>query len=111
MGKILDGFTNIRTITHAHTQAVSKGDPLVIGDRLCVAMCNAEADEAIGWMISGKTTQTKEASLAIGAGKAIYWDASNTVFTTTSTDNLFVGISCEAAAAADADINFILGQA
>ncbi len=90
--------------TNSTGAAVSSGDVVLVGDRVCVALGDI-ADGASGQLATCEVFElTKEASLAIDQGVDVYWDAVNKVITTTATANTLAGCAFAAAAAADATV-------
>jgi len=91
---------------------VKSGDPYLVGSRVGVVssltrngqtvfnnVASAEGDVAV-LRIKGVFSLPKEAPLVIAQGAVLYWDDSEGVVTTTSTDNEKVGFAFTAAVSA-----------
>lgn len=85
-------------ITLTAPAAVSAGDAVLIGDIFGVAQGDAAQDELIVLVRRGVFTLTKTSAQAWTAGAKVYWDAANSVVTTTATGNKMIGAAVETAA-------------
>jgi predicted RecA/RadA family phage recombinase len=84
---------------------LSSGDEVLIGTNLFgVAVADALITADVEIMVTGVFDLTKEAPLVISAGDLIYWDVTNSQCTTTSLNNLLIGICTLAAASADTEV-------
>ncbi len=88
------------TMGYTATAKVSSGDPVLVGAVLGVAIADIAADETGDLSIEGVYSLPKVADTAITQGEQLYWDATNSVVTSVSTDNTACG---KAFAAADAE--------
>ncbi|MHB8149980.1 MAG: DUF2190 family protein [Desulfobulbia bacterium] len=95
--------------TNSTGAAIASGDPVLVGNRLCVAL----GDIAIG--ASGELatcevwTLPKVAATAIGQCADAYWDNTAKNITNVATANTLAGCAFAAAAADDATIQVKLG--
>lgn len=80
----------------APTGGVTKGVPVVIGTKVVIPHVTAAEGAAFEASISGVHKITKAGSQAWGGLVAVYWDATNSVFTTTATDNTAAGLAAAA---------------
>lgn len=91
---------NVMTFTAA--AAVSSNDVLKFQDMIVVALHDAangaEVECATGGVFSGLAKTTTEAWTK---GQKLYWDNTNSKFTTTATANTLAGVAAEDALAAD----------
>ncbi|MDR1957848.1 MAG: DUF2190 family protein [Planctomycetaceae bacterium] len=87
------------------------GTPVALSTNLVVIPM---LDIAGGTLGSGATAGhyegPKGTAAAIAVGTPVYWDATNKVITATATGNTYLGVSTNAAAAADTSVNFQLRQ-
>jgi len=74
---------------------------VLYGKRLGVVGCDIAPGEVGSLHVTGVFKLPKASSTAITAGAEVYWDATNSVITTTSTNNTLVGFAAQAAAADD----------
>lgn len=88
----------------APSGGVSSGDPVLLGKIFGIAQVDALVGESFPLVTKGVFTIAKEAPLVITAGAYLYWDASESVLTTTSTDNTLVAKCVVAAASADTTV-------
>lgn len=73
---------------------------VLLGARIGVAGTDIEAGETGSLIVSG-VFELPKATGAITAGAVVYWDATNSNITTTSTNNTAAGFAVAAAASAD----------
>ena len=85
-------------ITLTAPAAVSAGDAALIGDVFGVAQGNAAQDDPVVLVRRGVFTLPKTSAQAWTVGAKVYWDAANSVVTTTATGNKMVGAAVETAA-------------
>jgi predicted RecA/RadA family phage recombinase len=95
---IEDGLTLQYTVAGA---AVKSGDLVVVGDVTGVAVTDGVVGETITLNCKGVYALPKASGSAISQGVKIYWDATNSVVTTTATSNKQIGFAWSAAASAD----------
>mgnify|MGYP003450653050 FL=1 len=92
----------IKTTRFAHSALVTRKVPVLISSRVYVPLESAAANEATDLVyeaeVSGGVKATGEAWTI---GGAVYWDNTNTRFTTTSASNTLCGRALEAALAGD----------
>lgn len=95
--------------TNATAAAIASGDPVLVGNRLCVAI----GDIAIGETGQLATCEVwelpKVGATAIGQGVDVYWDDTAKNITNVATANTLAGCSFAAALAADTTILVKLG--
>lgn len=90
--------------TNATGADVLSGSPVLVGNRLCVALGDI-ADTESGQVATCEVWElAKEAALVVAQGALLYWDATNSVLTTTATANTLAGFAFAAAAAADTTV-------
>ena len=77
---------------------------VLYGARLGVVGCDIAPGEVGSLHVTGVFELPKASSTAITAGAEVYWDATNSVITTTSTNNTLVGFAAQAALADDATV-------
>jgi len=87
--------------------AVNAGDVVPNGQEMGIA----HVDIAVGVLgalsMGGGVYRGPKASGAIGKGVKVYWDQTNNVVTTTSTNNAQLGICSKAAASGDTTVEFL----
>lgn len=92
------------TWTNSTGSAVTSGTAVLIGVMLAVALVDI-ANGASGEVATAEVWQlTKEPSLAISQGVAVYWDNTNKRITTTASGNTLCGKCFAAALAADTTV-------
>lgn len=96
-----DSITNLRTLVHQHTAAISEGDILLVNGHVFVAVNDSLANVDNAWIYRGKMEFPKTAALAIAIGDVCYWDDTAKEVNKTATGNTRVGICVEAAAGTD----------
>ena len=96
-------------IDHTPSAAVAAGDVVVLNDLICVAERPIAIASKGSLSIEG-TYIFPKATGAIGAGAIVYWDATNSNITTTSTSNKRAGKAAEAAASGDATVKVLINQ-
>lgn len=103
-------ITEGKTVTHAHTAAITSGTPLKIGLLLGVACKDGAANEAIEYAIAGVYEITKLTTDVVAIGVQLYWDNTNSRLTTTATANMAAGRAYKAATATDTKVQIILNS-
>jgi len=83
---------------------IEAGEVIVFGNRIGIAGCDIEIGATGSMHVVGVYEFPLAASTAVTAGAAVYWDATNGVITTTSTDNTIAGYAVKAAASGDATV-------
>ena len=94
-------------IDYTPSSAVAAGDVVVLNDLVCVANRPIAANALGAVSIEGVHTMPK-ASGAIGQGALVYWDATNSNITTTSSGNKRAGKAAKAAASADTTVQVLI---
>ncbi len=77
---------------------VSSGDLVMVGKLFGVACTDAASGAAVEIKTSGVFTLPKTSAQAWTVGAAVYWDATNSEVTTTSTSNTLIGHAVAVAA-------------
>lgn len=90
--------------TNTSDAKIEAGEVIVFGDRIGIAGCDIEIGATGSMHVIGVFEFPLAASTAVTAGAAVYWDATNSVITTTSTDNTIAGYAVKAAASGDATV-------
>lgn len=103
-GTSRDSLQHIRTLPLAHSAAVAIDEIIVSNSLVLRALSAAAINTDNIYQYIGKLELPKEASLAVGLGDVVYWDATNGCITTTSTGNTQCGFCIEAAATTDTTI-------
>lgn len=85
---------------NAGSAKIDAGTIVLLGVRLGVAGCDIAPGETGSLHVEG-VFEIPKASGAITAGAPVYWDATNSVVTTTSTNNTLCGYAVAAAASGD----------
>lgn len=88
--------------------AVEAGEVVVIGSLIGIATNKIPQNTLGALTIDGHFICPKDSN-AITAGASVYWDATNSKATATSTSNTLMGIAPYAAAAGDSTVYVILG--
>ena len=102
--KNLTDSIRTKTLKYTNASAVSAGDIVTINGKVCIALDDYDANaEGIYIWGSDMIEGPKEANLAVTAGETAYWDATNSVFTSSdgAGANTKVGVFVESAAATD----------
>ena len=89
--------------------AVSSGDVVNINALVGIAATDAPSGASVAVATRGVFTLPKDASHAVALGAPSYWDTSEAVATTTSTDNTLIGYATAAALAAATTVNVRIG--
>lgn len=97
-GKILD-YTAGATIT--------SGQFVLVGAIGGIAIADIANGDTGALQIEGVFSVPKAAG-AVTQGAKLYWDATNSVLTTTSSGNTIVGVAAAAAASGDASVQILL---
>lgn len=103
--KVSDGMK----LDYTPGSAVAVGAVVVVGDLVCVADRPIDANALGAVAVSGVFKMPKGAG-ALSQGATVYWDATNSVVTTTATGNKKAGHVAAAAASGDADVAVLLGS-
>lgn len=90
--------------TNSGSAKIEAGTVIVFGTRIGVAGCDILPGEIGSLHVEGVFEFPLAASTAVTAGAAVYWDATNSVITTTSTNNTLAGYAVKAAASGDATV-------
>jgi predicted RecA/RadA family phage recombinase len=91
-------------IDYTPSSAVGVGDVVVVGDIFCIADRPIPANVKGALAVEGAFILPKASGSAISAGATVYWDATNSVITTTASSNKRAGVCIEAAASADTTV-------
>jgi len=100
-------FQDGDTIDYTPSAAVAAGDVVVIGDTVTVAP-HAIAANKLGAVAPVGVFQMPKGTGAIGQLVVVYWDATNSVVTTTASTNKRVGRTALAALSADTTVPVML---
>ena len=99
------------TIDYTPSAAVVAGAVVVMGSvGIGVVPVGLAANEKGSLVVDGVVRHAK-ATDAVTAYAKVYWDATNSVFTTTSTSNTLAGYAVAAAASGDATVDVKLMKA
>jgi predicted RecA/RadA family phage recombinase len=85
-------------VTVSAPAAVASGDGVLVGSLFGVAATDADSGAPVEVKTTGVFTLPKTSAQAWTVGAAVYWDSSNKVATTTSTDNTLIGKALAVAA-------------
>lgn len=80
----------------APSGGVVSGTGVLIGALLVIPQASAAVGERFNGITQGIVSHAKAASQAWTEGAKVYWDATNKVFTTTSSGNTLAGVAVEA---------------
>jgi predicted RecA/RadA family phage recombinase len=94
-------------LDYTPSAAVAAGDVVVLNDLVCVAPVAIAANKLGAVSVEGVWTLAK-ASGAIGQGALVYWDATNSNITTTSSGNKRAGKAAKAAASGDTTVQVLI---
>jgi predicted RecA/RadA family phage recombinase len=94
-------------IDYTPSAAVAAGDVVVLNDLVTVAPRPIAANALGAVAVEGVFSMPK-ASGAIGQGALVYWDATNSNITTTSSGNKRAGKAAKAAASGDASVQVLI---
>lgn len=86
--------------TNSGATKIDAGTIILLGTKIAVAGCDIAAGDVGSVHVEGVFEMPK-ATGAITVGAAVYWDATNSVVTTTSTNNTLAGYAVAAAASGD----------
>lgn len=86
----------------APSGGVTSGAPVKIGSIIAIPSTDAAEGETFNGDTEGCFEVPKATGQAWTQGATLYWDNTNSVFTTTATSNTKAGVAIEAAASADA---------
>lgn len=87
-------------ITLPAAAAVTSGTPVLVGALFGVAENSAAVGAPLTIARRGVFRLNKTAAQAWTAGQRVYWDATNSLVTTTASGNTLIGVAAEAALAA-----------
>jgi predicted RecA/RadA family phage recombinase len=94
------------TIDYTPTAAVAAGAVVVMGTvGVGVVPVALAANERGSLVVDGVVRHPKTAAQAVSAYARVYWDATNSVFTTTVGSNVLAGYAVAAAGASDATVD------
>lgn len=103
MLQIVSPSLRVKDIGFAHTAATVAKTPIVINTHAFIPLNTADADERNAFVYDSEIDAAPaETGVAWAVGDKIYWDATNGVFTKTSTSNTLSGYVLEAKLSADA---------
>ena len=102
-----DYYQHGHTVDYTPSSAVAAGDVVVLNDLVTVAPRPIAANKLGAVCVEGVFTLPK-ASGAVGQGALVYWDATNSNITTTSSGNKRAGKAAVAAASADTTVRVLL---
>jgi predicted RecA/RadA family phage recombinase len=102
---------NSLAIAVPYATGVSAGQGVLVGALFGVAAVDGVQNTMIEAATTGVFDLTKEPALAIAAGVRVFWDNTNRRITATAAGNFQVGISTQAALAADATVRVWLTRA
>lgn len=92
----------VKNTGFAHTAACVGKTPIVINSRVVIPLNTTQAGERNAFVYETELANCpKAAGQAWAYGAALYWDATNAVFTTTATNNTACGYAVQPAASAD----------
>ncbi|MCP4747294.1 MAG: DUF2190 family protein [Desulfobacteraceae bacterium] len=103
MATIVEGVRHSRTLKYAHTEAVEAGDVIVANGNVLVAVSDADAGEQNVYVYRARVAFEKGAE-SIGAAVPVYWSQSSGQATASEAGNTKIGITVEAASAADDEV-------
>ena len=86
------------SIKHLATADYDAGDVIIIGSLVCYALEDITSGDYGEVVVIGQGEVTKIESQAWTIGQKIYWDSSESEFTSVATDNTFAGIASDVAA-------------
>lgn len=89
-------------IDHTPTSALAAGAVVVLGTVGVGVAQTAIAANTLGSLIVDGVIEHAKASGAVTLGQKVYWDATNSVLTTTAGSNVLVGYAVKAQASGDA---------
>lgn len=92
---------------HTPSAAVAAGAVVLLGDTVTVAHMPIAAN-ALGAVAVGGVWSIAKAAGAVSQGVTLYWDAANSVVTTTASTHKVAGKAAVAALSADASVMVLL---
>ena len=96
----------------AHASATTSKVPIALNTRTFIPMNTADAAASNAFLVKGTIDgATTDTGTAWAIGDLVYWDATNSRFTKTSTSNTKAGYALEAKASGDAVSGRILFDA
>ncbi len=96
--KVRDGLEKIRTIKYSHSSTTTKDVIYFLNGLVMLAVNTALANAVNIFVIAGLIEYAKVSAQAWTAGALIYWDDTNSNFTTVAAGNTLVGIAAQDAA-------------
>lgn len=96
-----------KVLRYTTTPAVARGDVVVIGSLVGVALEDIPAGGTGAVAISG-IFEVPKAAVAVTQGAKLYCILVSKIFTTAATDNVFAGYAAEDAATGDATVRILL---
>jgi predicted RecA/RadA family phage recombinase len=91
-------------IKHVSTADYSAGDIVILGSLVSYVLNASTSGDLISLIVIGQGEVTKVESQAWTVGQKVYWDVSESEFTSTATGNLFAGIASDVAVSGASDI-------
>jgi predicted RecA/RadA family phage recombinase len=91
-------------IKHVSTADYSTGDIVILGSLVSYVLNASTSGDLISLIVIGQGEVTKVESQAWTVGQKVYWDVSESEFTSTATGNLFAGIASDVAVSGASDI-------
>lgn len=92
------------SIKHTSTANYSAGDIVIIGSLVSYTLNASNSGDLIHLVVVGQGEVTKIESQAWTVGQKVYWDSSESEFTSTATGNQFAGIASDVAVSGATDI-------
>ena len=97
-GTVMDVIANVRTVPYTHSAATVPGDVIVGNGAVLIAINTKALNVENAYVCEGKVELPKEASLAINAMDAVFWDAAAGKVTKTAAGNTPCGHCVETVA-------------
>ncbi|MBP2654244.1 MAG: hypothetical protein H6Q73_1813 [Firmicutes bacterium] len=86
---------NIIDYTNTGSSALSAGDPVPMTDAFGVAVYGIDAGDTGPVVVSGVFIVTVDSTVSYAAGDKLYWDATNKLFTTSTTSTTYAGYAAK----------------
>lgn len=103
MLRIASPSEQIKSTAFAHSAATSSKTPIVINSRVLIPIEDQDANVRNAFVYDAEIADVAaETGVAWSVGDALYWDATNSRLTKTSTSNTLCGHALEAKASAAA---------
>lgn len=101
--RIASPSEQIKSTAFAHSAATTSKAPIVINSHVLIPLEDQDADARNTFVYEAEIADVAaETGVAWAVGDALYWDATNSRLTKTSTSNTLCGHALEAKASADA---------